>query len=154
MSKFKKVLRVLYPVIIWAGTLAIPLFIIGIIVILDAFPRNNKPNESLVFYGYFVLASIACSFPALLAFIIAYCICILSKQSAKTTKIVLLLMNFVNIVVSVALVGDLWLGMFFLGFIALFIPSTVLILLIKIPEKVDAPSNEPFNGNQNEKLNE
>jgi hypothetical protein len=133
----KRIYQILYPFIIWAGTLLIP-FIITLLL-LWIFTGELKGKDDLEFIWMFVEIGFLVSIPAVILFAIVYYVCLVSARSNKFIKQALHITNVINIIGTMAWMAgrDLSFGLIlmFIGFGILFIPSALLIRYLKIPQK-------------------
>jgi len=130
-------MRIIYPLVIWLGTLLIP-FIIALLFIIIFVEKENM-GSSWQMLAWFSLISLGVSFPFFVVFSIVYAICTFKKRSNKFTKRALHINNILNILISVVVIGRSFdmdvIGIMLIGALVLLIPSTLLIIFIKIPQK-------------------
>jgi len=115
----------------------IPVIIAVTLVLI--FVEKEDVESSWQMLSWFALISLGVSFPFFLIFSIVYVVCIFQKRSNKFTKRALHTTNLLSIFTSVIVFGwSFYIEIaraILIGSLVLLIPSTLLIICIKIPQK-------------------
>ncbi len=142
MKPLAKIIRAIYPFLIWFITIN------GALVLVFLYSYYFEPlgvysksdpifDEFLKEYILFFIVSTGFSLPALITFVVTYYTCTVRNFSAFKTKKALLIMNVTNIFLTVFIMSKGEWKFLLFGGGPLFICSNLAILLIKIPPKVE-----------------